>query len=78
MDLLECLQRWTNDPREGVPPYKDQLREQGLFSLGKRRLCGDLIAAFQYLKGGYKKEGDSITAKGCLTLSSICIFEFIR
>ena len=45
-------------------PYKDRLRELGLFSLEKRRLQGDLIAAFQDLKGAYKQEGSQLFTRG--------------
>ncbi|KAK4822951.1 hypothetical protein QYF61_024248 [Mycteria americana] len=37
----------------------------GLFSLEKRRLWGDLVVAFQYLKGAYKKDGDRLFSRAC-------------
>jgi len=37
----------------------------GLFSLEKRRLWGDLRAAFQYLKGAYKKAGEGLFTRVC-------------
>ena len=43
--------------------YEDRLRELGLFNLEKRRLQGDLTAAFQYLKGAYRKGGENIFSR---------------
>ena len=43
--------------------YEDRLRELGLFSLEKSRLQGNLIAAFQCLKGSYRKEGDRLFSR---------------
>jgi len=45
--------------------YQDRLRELVLFSLEKRRLRGDLIAAFQYLKGAYRKNGEGLFTSVC-------------
>ena len=45
--------------------YEKRLRELGLFSLQKRRLWGDFIAAFQYIKAAYKKDGETLFTKVC-------------
>ena len=46
-------------------PYEDRLRELVLFSVEKRRLLGDLRAAFQDLKKGYEKQGDRLFSRVC-------------
>ena len=63
LDRRDAIQR---DPdRVKHLSYEDRLRELGLFTLEKRRLWGDVTAAFQYLKGACRKEGEGLFIREC-------------